>query len=143
LMHNILLLWKRWRNTMFVITCTMWRLMSSNKVWITCWWNLVFIMNHNVTTIVMRFVNLLVLKALVDVQVVVLYMLGLLYFGNQLFAPMMSFQNGMFENAYSVRVKARYGVQRLLSQILFLEIVCFWTPTKLILIYFIYKLYLK
>jgi hypothetical protein len=100
-------------------------------------------MNHNVTTIVMRFVNLLVLKALVDVQVVVLYMLGLLYFGNQLFAPMMSFQNGMFENAYSVRVKAHYGVQRLLSQILFLEIVCFWTPTKLILIYFIYKLYLK
>jgi hypothetical protein len=33
-----------------------------------------FIMNHKVTTIVMRFVNLLVLKALMDVHVVVLYM---------------------------------------------------------------------
>jgi hypothetical protein len=38
---------------------------------------------------------------------------GLLYFGNQLFAPVMSFQNGMLENAYSMMVKAHYGIQRL------------------------------
>lgn len=36
---------------------------------------------------VMRFVNLLVLKALMNVHVVLPHMQGLLYFGNQLFAP--------------------------------------------------------